>query len=385
MPYPKAGQSASQSRTSDGKAEKLRGDEVTEIEVLLYDYESGKPNVKSAHIACMLSKVMPLLNKGGSLTVIGMASMFGNEASNKTLSEQRARQVLSFLNQRAGTVLRARLVKASVSGTGTDTAKKQLEAPGSDNERYRSVYIHAWIKKDPPDLPKPDTKLPDGDEFLKSITGTDIPQPDQGVLGGIGGLDLAGRTFDGLGAVGTVVDLGAQIAGSVAAATVASLLSAGLGIVSTVLGLFDSWANAYDPAKFNGKCQGFWDAMQDMADQYKSPSLDTTPLSSWPALKKPVPHVGKGPAAFQSEGVWREGQTAGCDGAYTAILGMENNPKDLKVKLAGKEEKMTGRIFLRLLSRSKGNQVDQYFFNYINGMLKQAGKKPILATGSIRP
>jgi hypothetical protein len=381
--YPKTVQPVGKPRTSDGKAEKLRGDDVTEVEVLLYDYESGKANVKSAHMAFMLSKVMPLLNKGGSLTVIGMASMFGSEASNKGLSEQRARQVLAFLKQRASTALRVRLLKASVGGTGTDTATKQLQAPGSDNERYRSVYIHAWIKQDPPGLPKLETKLPDGDEFLKNLNGTDIPLPEKGVIEGQGALNIGSKTD----AASRVADIGSMVleAGAVIGGSLAAgVASTALAIVSTVLGLFDSWANAYAPAKFNGKCQGFWDAMQDMADQYKNSSLDKTPLASWPALRKPAPHTGKDPAAFQAEGVWREGQVAGCDGAYNVILGMESNPKDQKVTILGKEEKMTGRIFLRLLSRSKGNQVDQYFFDYINGELKKAGKRPILGTGSIR-
>ena len=45
------------------------------LSVLLYNFEVGSNTVKSEHMRALLQKVVPLLDGGGSVTIVGMASL----------------------------------------------------------------------------------------------------------------------------------------------------------------------------------------------------------------------------------------------------------------------------------------------------------------------
>jgi len=56
---------------------------------------------------------------------------------------------------------------------------------------------------------------------------------------------------------------------------IADILGSILGAISNLLSLPAAWDAADRKAKFNGFCNGFWNAMQDMADTFKNDALDS--------------------------------------------------------------------------------------------------------------
>lgn len=353
-----------------GKTEKLGGDEVSEVKCLLFDYDSGKAEIKSAHMKYVKEKVVPILTKGGSLTVIGMASRFGNEAANKSLSSQRARQALTFLKSLAPKIA-SNIYEVTVKGAGTTVAKNQLQPEGSDNERYRSVYVSVWNKKEPPPVPPPDTKLPDGSQVFQGVQPVaPLPSDSAG--------DTAGKWLDVISGGTGIAEIGAIILGfeAAAATAVAGILSAVTGVVSALLSTPLAWAGAEKIATFNGRCQGFWEAMQDMASQYKSTDLDKKAFDEWPALTKPSIHVNHDNDANLSinEKCWREGQETGKNEAYKAISDLDSKPMPIRVKIVGKEYQVNAKIALRVLYKWKGSDVGDSIKAAMNKKLKAAGK-----------
>jgi hypothetical protein len=354
----------------DGKTEKLGGDEVSEIRCLLYDYDSGSANVKSAHMTYMKTKILPVLSKGGSLTIIGMASRCGNEATNSSLSSTRARQALAYVTQIAPKNVKSKMYEAAVAGAGTTVAKNQLQPAGSDNERYRSVYMSVWNKSDPPPPPTPDVKLPDGSQVFQGVKPV-TPLPSDSAL------DKTGKALDIVSGAAGLAELAAGILGLGAAATAIGAVSAITGIISAIISTPMAWASQDAVARFNGRCQGFWEAMQDMAKQYKDEGLDKKALDSWPALAVPAAHIDTSrPVAslLVAEKCWREGQETGKTEAYNAIIKLDSTPLPAKALIAGKEYPVNARIALRSLWKWKGSDLGDTVKAEFNKRLKAAGK-----------
>ena len=60
-------------------------------------------------------------------------------------------------------------------------------------------------------------------------------------------------------------------------------------VIGPIVGMYLLFKDVDELTEKNGKLEGFWDAMQSMADQYSEPALSTRGLRQWPALVEPVP------------------------------------------------------------------------------------------------
>src|SRR5208283_3278833 len=182
-----------------------------------------------------------------------------------------------------------------------------------------------------------------------------------------------------------VADLGldiaatySSIAGLAAAGTVTGVGGLILAGISSIIGMPVLWANTDALAEFNGRVQGYADAMQDMAEQYKDDSLDRKPVKQWPAIQRPAAHIFNPVPSSIAEQFWRQGQRKGCAEAYLDILKMEANPVDVDATVNGKPQKIkaNGKLVLRALWVSTKGNVGVKMVTQVNDMLKKQGKPP---------
>jgi hypothetical protein len=148
-------------------------------------------------------------------------------------------------------------------------------------------------------------------------------------------------------------------------------------ILTTLFSLIATWAEADQNAYLNGYIEGYDWAMKDMAEPYGSQSLHTKPLSQWPTVAKPSVHDElwtSQPTIGQQK--WHEGEQAGCDAAYKQVQDWERNP--LYVDLPGgynRQQALSGREILRLLSLQHPDNVGVYFVEQFNKGLIRRGKR----------
>jgi hypothetical protein len=190
---------------------------------------------------------------------------------------------------------------------------------------------------------------------------------------GVGLPDYLGLAASGIGTGFDLVALGVELG-------LAELVSPLIGIVTTWMSLPLAWKAADDLARYNGRCQGFWDAMQDMADAFKDNSLDKKPLSDWPPIPYPHPHFGSTPESQlqASEVEWRGGQALGAVQAFQYVDNMERNPQEFPAKAGDKAitVKLTGKQWLRELRKKKsgGGEVAQFIHDEIDKNLRAQGR-----------
>jgi hypothetical protein len=232
-------------------------------------------------------------------------------------------------------------------------------ANDTEDEKWRAVVIRAWDKTQPPKLDGP-------------VTPGGIPRFVPGVIDNLGWVDV-------IGGVVSIVDLGIDIAGTLFAAgivtSVAGLVISGF---SAIIAMPALWASTDKLAEFNGRVQGYADAMQDMADQYSDPALDKKPVKQWPPIQRPQPHISGNLPINVSESFWRQGQRKGCDAAYTDILKFEANPIEVNATVKGKPAriKLNGKLYLRGLAAAKKDKVGVMIVELVNAELKKQGKAP---------
>lgn len=351
--------------STDGKTTPIARDGQTAF--LLFDFDIDGYTVKSAHMSLIREKFTPVLNAGGSVTIIGNASRTGAEASNTRLSASRANSVLSYLKQVTGN--KAFPVSA-FKGVGTQTARNQGQAANSENPYYRSVYV-AVRKKDEPNKEIGGIPLPDGGQI--DIIG---PITDKEGMADDNFWDKASMVNDiaaGLGSIGSFLF---DVFGMAVVAGVLDLI----GILQGVLAIASlplTWAASDRCNWFNGYCKGFWQGMQDMVNGFQDKSIDTTPYEKWPAIVRPVSKFEPTPLdqqTMQSARSWTEGQRKGCEDAWKTIVSLETNPKELKKD--AKTFKLTGKVVLRALYKWKGHDVDDAIHAKIDERLKAKGMKP---------
>ncbi len=341
--------------STNGKAEPiLRSGETA---YLLFDFNIEGTNLKFAHMEILKKPILDLLDQGGSITIIGMADRTGGEALNKSISRTRADRVLGFLKDKAKN---KNFRVAEKLAEGTKVAASQNQPANTSNERYRSVYVSVWKKPDPPPDPPP-IRLPDGTQILNNVT----PTPDLAT----GQLEPE-NVIDIVSGIGGVVGMLADFLGAIVVATLMDLL----GIVAAVVQAF-LWlrSDVCGEARFNNYVAGYWDAIQDMATQYKDSGLDTKPYDQWPAILPPKPHL----SSTKDEDLWtcdlkgRNAQRDGCTAAYYAMVALEANPKDVKTDKG--TVRVRGRLLLRALYKWKGNNVDEEIKKLVNKKLKERG------------
>ena len=320
--------------------------------ILLYNFDVDAARLKPEHEKVLRADVAPTLRSGGSLSIIGLASRSGRARHNEDLSLRRARAVLAYLQR----VIPERFAVQTVRGFGERKAAAEGYRDGVEDERFRSVLVLLSRTPTPP-------KTPD----VIQLDDMSAPlAPGDGVLDTLGKvLDFAGFGIDLLGLFASGVTIG-----------ILEALSPVLGIVSAGLALPAAWLGGDRLARFNGFCQGFWNAMQDMANGFSDPSLQTRPENQWPAVRVPRAHPSADPIANEAQRAWRAGEEAGCRHAYETILSMERTPAVHTVMLNGRRVKVraSGRLYLALLYRAHGREVARAIRAGFNRRLREQGR-----------
>jgi hypothetical protein len=333
-----------------------------DMTVQLSNFDINGSEVKEDHKAILRGTVIEILKAGGSIAILGHASTTGSTDYDQALGADRADQVLRFLRFEAG----AGFFVNKIDSRGKATALALTGQDNKEDDQWRAVWIRVWTKNTPP---------PDLGQPIKPST----PLPvDPGISAFNDAINLAGGVL-------SIIDLGIDIAATYSAA--AGLATAGtitgvgglvLTVVGGIIGLPALWASTDALAEFNGKVQGYADAMQDMAEAFKDNGLDRKPVRDWPAIPKPEPHISGNLATSVAQKFWRQGQRKGCNQAYIDILEKQANPIEMDGKVNGKTRKIrvNGKVMLRAAWVSTKGEVSVAIIKLINEKLKAAGKPP---------
>jgi hypothetical protein len=320
--------------------------------ILLFNFDVDGAQLKPEHEKVLRTEVAPTLRSGGSLSVVGLASRSGKAGHNEALSLRRARAVLGYLER----MIPQRFPVRTLSGFGERKAAAEGYRDGVEDERFRSVLVLVSSTSVPP-------RAPD----VVELDGPAAP-----VAPGDGALDTLGKVLD---SVGFGIDLLGLFASGVTIA-VLEALSPVLGIVSAGLALPAAWLAGDRLARFNGFCQGFWNAMQDMANGFSDPALPTRPESQWPPVPVPRVHPSADPVVSEAQRAWRAGEEAGCRHAYETILKMERNPPVHSLTVNGRRIKLrtSGRLYLALLYRAQRRDVARAIRAGFNRRFREQGR-----------
>jgi hypothetical protein len=130
----------------------------TEV-VRLSHFNIGGHHLRPEHINYLDSSVVPILDQGGSILLIGMASRSGSAASNKMLSQLRNDEVLKRLRSKSKADFKVRQDFAA----GESAAAQAHVADGTEDPTWRAVQIVFWKESEPPPPPPPPTEEPPKD------------------------------------------------------------------------------------------------------------------------------------------------------------------------------------------------------------------------------
>jgi hypothetical protein len=312
--------------------------------LLLYNFDIDSPQLKLEHKQDLRQTIVPALKFHHGVALVGLASRTGSSAHNMALSLKRAENTLAFLRGEAGNEFDAR----PCIGFGDMKAKQEGYRPHTEDPRFRSVVVllgDQRVAPFPPSLfdltPKLPGDLPEGGfhfELGKSID----------ITSGIAQL-LELVPWETLAEMGEKADIYTAVLGNVL----------GMGLL---------WNDVDEQSLFNGRVEGFWEAMQSMADQYASPALSKISLKKWPALRQPVPRAMSDGLFDMAHRKWMQGRQEGCDEAWEAIGVMERKPE---VK---DNWEITGRRYLFILSQKFGSGVGAAIHALVDDQIGKANK-----------
>ncbi len=134
-------------RTGPGKAE-IRENPKS---YWIYNFDIDGDALKDEHTKFLTANVVPILNAGGSVRVIGLTDRTGATAYNQGLSERRVASTIKFLRGAAT----ASFAVAQQTGFGELLAEKEGELDGSTDENFRAVLIFTSSTPTPPPPPPP--------------------------------------------------------------------------------------------------------------------------------------------------------------------------------------------------------------------------------------
>ncbi len=233
--------------------------------LLIFNFDIDSAQLKIEHKEDLRQLIVPRLKFHHGVAVVGLTSRTGTTAHNQDLSLRRAKNTLAFLRSEAGDEFDAR----PAIGFGEMKAKEEGYRPNSEDSRFRSVVVllgEQRVAPFPPNLfdltPKLPGDLPEGGfhfELGKSID----------VVNGVAQF-LELMPWEKLAEFGEKADIYTVVLGN-------------------VLGMPLLWRDVHEQNLFNGRVEGFWDAMQSMADQYADPALSKISLKKWPVLRRPTP------------------------------------------------------------------------------------------------
>jgi hypothetical protein len=297
----------------------------------LFNFDIGGDRLKVEHQGAIADHVLRALRFAGSVSIFGFASRSDSPEVNTPLSERRARNTLAFMQGKL-----PRPFNSHVRAWGENWARYEGQPDRSEDPRYRSVVIY-YHHDDTPDPPR---EVPD---FGVTVPGS-LEVPDMPVL------DSLGAILEAISALG---ELSIFVTGSLAV----FLEGAGLvtGVVGTALSLPAGWLSADRCARFNGACEGFWEAMQFMANRFSSSRLQETPLARWPRIPDPPRRRINVEVAVDRE--FNEGLREGRDLAWDHIRRLQRRPQRRQVTIDGRRTtvEVSGRVFLALMWRQHGD------------------------------
>ncbi len=299
--------------------------------ILLYNFGINDPHLKHEHRMILRSRLVPILEKGGSVSIIGLASRSGRMSHNQTISLQRAENVRVFLQHAVTQGFNVREFKAF----GERKAKLDGQRDGFEDERYRSVVLFPSSSPQPPD--------PDLDDQAVH----EIQLPNIGKTEGV--LDTIGQILDVTSGAASIINL-------VVDAVVIDVGGVILAAISTIIGMPAAWLEANKFARNNGQKLGFSKAVQEMSNAYADYDLRLVPESSWKPLPHPIPRFDGPPdeSVTVAERSARTGTREGYEAAWKLLSQMDQSPRDFTVNVKGKQSTMrlSGKRFLWLLSRA---------------------------------
>lgn len=267
---------------------------------LLFNFDVGGIGLKAVHCDFLKMYVEPVLKSEGSVSIVGLASRTGSTQFNQHLSHERAVRTLAYLRLQVRTNFNVR----TVVGYGEMRAALEGERDGQEDPRFRSVILYT---SDNPNPPTPPARV--------DLT----PLFDRSVLPGRDHADDISKVIDITGMLLSLLEY-APVVGELA-----SMGGGILNIVTGVAGMPLLWWSLKWQNEANGKLQGFWQAIQDMAKAYSDPHLADVGLAQWPALPTPHAHPFSAPANLLSvnEKEWMDGRRAGCASAHGSLKTME--------------------------------------------------------------
>lgn len=331
------------------------------VRLVLYNFDIGGPRLKKEHTDILDRAIAPVIKDGGSIALIGLASTTGSLKRDEVLGERRAQEVQHYLLQNSGAHFHVSKLKSWGKIMALAFEEKGLKGGTKDNtesDLWRAVWINAWNRGLPPP-PSLDSK--DSDPFNNPNWSED-----------------AGKFLDraswGLGFIDFAADI-AEYAGIASNAIPGADLF--VAVVDTMAALPMAWGSGDWYAEQNGKYRGRADAIQDMADQFKDDGkIEKLPYKDYPAVKAPTPHLTVIPQPSAGEIFAQQGQREGCIDATKMIVELENNPKSM-TSPSGKNFRLTGRIWLRIMSKAFGDNVGiKVVIDPLNENLKKQGKPP---------
>ena len=313
--------------------------------LLLFNFDIDSAQLKLEHKEDLRQRIVPALKFHHGVAVVGLTSRTGTTAHNQHLSLRRAENTLAFLRSEAGAEFDAR----PAIGFGEMKAKQEGYRPNSEDPRFRSVVIllgEQRVAPFPPNLfdvtPELPGDLPDGGFHFEPGKSIDVAN-------GIAQfLELV--PWEKLAEFGEKADIYTVVLGN-------------------VLGMPLLWRDVHEQNLFNGRVEGFWDAMQSMADQYANPALSKISLKKWPMLRRPEPKPMADGGNDLNHREWMDGRREGCDEAWEAIGFMERRPE---VK---SNWEITGRRYLFMLAQQFGSRVAKSINDLVDTRLKANHKE----------
>jgi hypothetical protein len=308
--------------------------------LMLFNFDIDGARLKPEHERALRTAVIPKLQTGGSVSIVGLASRTGGHHHNQRISDQRADNVRRFLR---GEVPEGFAIRQYLA-FGDRKARLDGVPRGTEDERYRCVLLYPATGPSPP-VPKIDNAT------VREVI------PDISSDGGI--LDSIGQILDVSSGLASLLNV-------VLDAILVDLAGTVLGVISTIIGLPAAWLSGNAVAERNAKRQGFAKAIDAMSEPF-----DGNDAAKWPPVPPhPIPKFSQ-PDQFVTlaERSARTGLRQGYELAWSLIMQLEKSPKIVDAKLKGKaiKIKVSGRMFLWLMRRAYGEDVWRNILRQLGG------------------
>jgi hypothetical protein len=208
-----------------GAVTKIASGGGTEV-VRLSHFNIGSHTLHPEHLAFLQSSVAPVLNGGGSILLMGMASRSGSAATNQALSQRRNDEVLKKLRSMVKTNFKINQSTA----VGEEAARDAKVADGKEDPYWRAVQIVYWGNPEPPPPPSPAPPT-DAIDVTALAQMLDLEEHELNRL-----FNQYGWTIDGaLNVVGLIGEFAPIAVGAAEVIGVGGLL---LGTISSLVGFF---------------------------------------------------------------------------------------------------------------------------------------------------